>query len=81
MKGQLKDKIMKLINLSKKGDTYTVKAISASKIFGITLSNTVQEFIKPLGEEDWYNIEGRKVSQKKKFILDKWLKDHQRFIE
>ncbi|MCG9970361.1 hypothetical protein [Christiangramia crocea] len=72
---------MKLINLSKKGEAYTAKAKTSFKLFGITFSSTVQEFIKPVSEENWYDFEGRKVSENKKIILNKWLKDHQRFIE
>ncbi len=72
---------MRLINLSKKGDTYTVKAKTSSKLFGLTLSSTVQEYVKPVSEENWYDIQGRKVSEKKKMLLNKWLKDHKRFIE
>ena len=72
---------MRLINLSKKGDTYTVKAKTSYKLFGLTLSSTVQEYVKPVSEENWYDIQGKKTSEKKKMLLNKWLKDHKRFIE
>lgn len=72
---------MKLINLSKKGEMYSVKAQTSFKVFGFNISHTVQEFVRPFSEDNWYDLEGRKVSEKKASILNKWLRDHQRFIE
>ncbi|TBW26401.1 hypothetical protein [Gramella sp. KN1008] len=72
---------MKLVNFSKKEDAYVAKAITSVKIFGISLSSTTQQFVKPLSEETWYDFKGHEVSENKQILLDKWLRDHQRFLE
>ena len=72
---------MRLLSLTKRGDSYMVKAKSFRKILGITVSTTVQEYIYPVNESNWYSIEGKIVNDFRKKQLDKWLKDHQRFIE
>ncbi|MCP9199950.1 hypothetical protein MKO06_08535 [Gramella sp. GC03-9] len=72
---------MRLLSLSKSGDNYLVKARTIRRIFGITISTTVQEYINRVNENEWYSIEGKKITDYRKTQLDKWLKDHQRFIE
>ena len=58
-----------------------VKAKTFKRFLGLTLSTTVEEYICPENEDSWYNIEGKKVVNFKKKQLDRWLKDHKRFIE
>lgn len=74
------ERLMRLINLSKKGDAYVVKAQKLFRILGISIGSNFQEFIKKDGDHYWYTAEGKKVKPKNSRILDKWLKDHQRFI-
>ena len=72
---------MKLITLGKNKDSYTVKAKKSYKIAGLTLTTTVEEFTCPIDQKEWYDINRKKVSAKKKKLLNSWLKDHQKFIE
>lgn len=71
---------MRLINLSKKGDTYVVKALQFFRILGINLWSNTAEFRKEDSSANWYNADSKKVGPRTSKILDKWLKDHQRFI-
>lgn len=72
---------MKLVNLSKQDDTYKLRALIPYKLLGVTLTSTAREFIYREKEGSWYTSKGKKVSENKKMMLDKWLKDHKRFIE
>lgn len=72
---------MKLVNLSKQDGNYKLRALIPFKILGITLTNSVREFIYREKDSSWYTLKGKKVSKNKRMILDKWLKDHKRFIE
>lgn len=72
---------MKLITLGKNKDSYIIKATKSYKFAGQTFKTTVQEFSRPLNEQDWYDIHGKKISGKKQKLLNSWLKDHQKFIE
>lgn len=72
---------MKLITLGKNKDSYIIKARKSYKFAGLTFKTTVQEFSCPIDEKDWYNIHGKKISEKNKKLLNSWLKDHQKFIE
>lgn len=72
---------MKLITLGKNKDSYTVKAKKSYKIGGQTLTTSIEEFICPIEQNEWYDIHGKKVSEKKQKLLNNWLKDHQKFIE
>lgn len=70
-----------MINLSKKGDAYVVKAQKLFKIMGISIGSTFKEYKKENGDDSWYTIDGKKVDSRNSRILEKWLADHQRFIK
>lgn len=72
---------MRLVNLSKKDDTYMVKAIIPFRILGLTIASPARVFIYQEKNNNWKTSKGGKVSKKKKMILNKWLRDHKRFIE
>jgi len=73
---------MKLVNIAKTGDTYEVKALDPVKIFGIQILATVNTYKLSDDHSFWYKVNSRKkVSGKKMLRLNKWLKDHQKFIE
>lgn len=72
---------MKLINLGKSEDGYYAKAVSSYKITGITINKVVQRYKKPFDTTNWFDINGKIVTERKKRILNIWLKDHKKFIE
>ncbi|MDX1471415.1 MAG: hypothetical protein R3213_07955 [Flavobacteriaceae bacterium] len=72
---------MKLINLGKSEEGYNAKAVSSYKISGITNNKVVQRYKKPFDANNWFNINGKIVTERKKRILNKWLKEHKKFIE
>ncbi|QYA26363.1 hypothetical protein G3I01_12885 [Gramella sp. MT6] len=73
---------MKLINVSKNGDGYSIKAINSYKIMGIQLYSTIKTYKLSETNSEWIELSsGREVAKKKKVKLDKWLSDHQKFIE
>lgn len=72
---------MKLINLGKSEDGYYAKAVSSYKISGITINKVVQRYNKPFDANNWFDINGKIVTKRKTRILNKWLKDHKKFVE
>lgn len=73
---------MKLINISRTGDTYLVKTLIPYRIFGIQIASEIKEFKKSAKDKAWYTINGnKKASKVQRIKLEKWLKDHQKFIE
>lgn len=73
---------MKLINISKTENSYLVKALIQYKIFGIQIGSEIKEFKKSTNDNAWYTLNGKKKASKgQRLKLEKWLKDHQKFIE
>jgi len=72
---------MKLITMSKTDTAYTVKARKTLRIAGQELKSNIMEYTFSLDRKEWYTSQGKKVSSNKKKYLNKWLKDHQKFIE
>jgi len=73
---------MKLIKVSKSENTYQIQALISYEVLGIPLPSKERSFIKQEGDNNWYNIKShKKVSEKRQLQLNKWLKDHQKFIE
>lgn len=73
---------MKLINISRTGDTYLVKTLISYRIFGIQIASEIKEFKKSSKDDNWYTVNGdQKASKGQRVKLEKWLKDHQKFIE
>lgn len=73
---------MKLINISRTDDGYLIKALISLKIFGIHIASLIREYTTSKDDNHWYDANShKKVSKRQKLKLDKWLKDHQKFIE
>lgn len=73
---------MKMINISRNGDQYIIKTINSTKVLGMDLLQKNKSYQKKVDEEEWFELSsGKTVSAQKKLKLDKWLKDHQKFIE
>ncbi|SDR76828.1 hypothetical protein [Gramella sp. MAR_2010_147] len=73
---------MKLIKVSQTRDAYEVKVLISYRLFGIRIFSTEKSFVKKYNHDEWYQKDDHsKASQEKKMKLDKWLKDHQKFIE
>ena len=72
---------MKLVNISKSDEKYIIKALITYKVLGISLFSSVKSYAYN-EEKDWYELKTGKTPSKSKILkLDKWLKDHQKFIE
>ncbi len=73
---------MQLVNISKTGDTYTVKALKTFKLLGLQLFSKVTSYTISPQDKDWCAADkAGDISEKTKIKLNKWLRDHQRFIE
>ena len=73
---------MKLVNISRSENTYEVKALHPIKILSIHIMAFIKTYKLSDDHTYWYNLNSeKKVSRKQRFKLDKWLKDHQKFIE
>lgn len=73
---------MKLIKISKSKNTYEIKTLISYKLLGIRLISTERSFVKKEGEYDWYEMgKKQKASEEKRLKLERWLRDHQKFIE
>ena len=73
---------MKLINISKSGDTYVVKALHPVRILGIQIFSFVKIYRLSEDGNYWFEEKSKKkVSRYKIIKLEKWLKDHKKFIE
>ena len=73
---------MKMIKVSKSDNVYEIQALISYEVLGILLPSKKRSFIKQEGDNKWYNKKSqKKVSEKRQLQLNKWLKDHQKFIE
>lgn len=73
---------MRLVNISKVDDAYLIKASVPYKFLGIEFMASDRLYKKKENEDDWNEAEtGKKVPINRKLKLNKWLKDHQKFIE
>ncbi|MDR5590346.1 hypothetical protein [Christiangramia sp. SM2212] len=73
---------MKLIKVLKTSNGYEVKTLLTYKFFGKQFFSREQTFVKSEEEEYWtVPGTGSKVSMEKQLRLEKWLKDHRKFIE
>lgn len=74
--------VMKLVNISKSGENYLIKALHSFKLFGLIFYSKVKTYKLSKDEEHWYLMDSKEeVSVREKTKLNKWLKDHQKFIE
>ncbi len=73
---------MRLVCLQNTEDAYVAKAEIVRKAFGIALGKKSKDYIKKNSENIWREKKSKKkVSQKEKAHLNKWLNDHKKFVE
>ncbi|MCB7480264.1 hypothetical protein [Christiangramia sediminis] len=73
---------MKLIKISKSKNIYEIKTLISYKLLGKRLISIERSFVKKENEDDWYEKQkGLKASEVKRLKLERWLRDHQKFIE
>ncbi|PTX43000.1 hypothetical protein C8P64_1524 [Christiangramia gaetbulicola] len=73
---------MKLINVSRNNEGYIVKALLSYRLLGLQLFSRVKVYELKESHNAWYEASSKKkVSKRKRLKLNKWLKDHQKFIE
>jgi hypothetical protein len=79
---KLNDTMMKLVNISKSGNTYLIKAVIPLKILGLEIASKIRVFSLTEEHNEWFDSKtGQKASRSKVAKLDKWLRDHQKFVE
>ena len=63
-------------------DGHLAKSVKFVKVFGTTLYSYDKIFVKQTESNQWINKNTNKeATQAESLKLDKWLKDHQKFIE
>lgn len=73
---------MRLINLQRTDDAYVAKAEITLKAFGVALGQKSKIYIKKQSENEWREKKtSKKVSSREATHLNKWLSDHQKFVE
>ena len=73
---------MKMINISRNADHYIIKTIDSVRMLGKDMFSRNKTYQKKFSDDTWYESNSDKaVSEQKKLKLDKWLKDHRKFIE
>ncbi len=73
---------MKLINVSRNNEVYSIKTLHSYRLLGLQFLSRVKVYVLNESNTAWYEASSRKkVSEKKALKLNKWLKDHQKFIE
>lgn len=73
---------MKLVYLQNADNAYVLKAEVTVKLMGITLGRKSKIFIRKYSDKKWREKKsGKLASRKEKAYLNKWLSDHQKFVE
>ncbi|MBZ9632497.1 hypothetical protein LB465_17080 [Salegentibacter sp. LM13S] len=73
---------MRLVHLQNTDNAYIAKAEITLKAFGVALGQKSKIYIKKDSENTWREEKtNKKVSYKKTVHLNKWLADHQKFVE
>ncbi len=73
---------MQLINILKTGETYQINALHTVKLLGVNLFSRSRSYSFSEENNEWYEIKsGKRISSQAEIKLNKWLKDHQKFIE
>ena len=73
---------MRLINVSRINNAYLIQAMISIKFFGIKFFSHTKYYVKEVENNSWYEAKtGNKVSEFEETKLNKWLKEHQKFIE
>lgn len=73
---------MRLVYLQNTDNAYVLKAEVTVKLMGITLGRKSKIFIRKDSDKKWREEKsGKLASRKEKAYLNKWLGDHQKFVE
>lgn len=73
---------MRLIYLKNRENAYVLKAEIITRFLGISLGKRSKVFIRKDSDKKWREKESNKVASKKEIgYLNKWLSDHQKFVE
>ncbi|MBZ9730930.1 hypothetical protein LB467_14640 [Salegentibacter sp. JZCK2] len=73
---------MRLVYLQNTDNAYVAKAEITLKAFGVAIGQKSKIYIRKDSENTWREEKtNKKVSPKDAAHLDKWLKDHQKFVE
>ncbi|PKD17963.1 hypothetical protein APR41_18210 [Salegentibacter salinarum] len=73
---------MRLVNLQHTDDAYVAKAEITLKAFGVALGQKSKIYIRKESENAWREKKtNKKVSPREAAHLNKWLSDHQKFVE
>ena len=73
---------MRLINVSRINNEYLIQAMLSVKNFGINFFSHTKYYLKEVKDNRWYEAKtGNKVSEFEQTKLNKWLRDHQKFIK
>ncbi|WP_037314703.1 hypothetical protein [Salegentibacter sp. Hel_I_6] len=73
---------MRLVYLQNIDDAYVAKAEISVKAFGLSVRRKTKIFTRKTSENIWREEKSNKIASKRETaFLNKWLKDHQKFIE
>jgi len=73
---------MNLVNISKEERGYKIKSIKYIKLLGTSIYSSHNTFSKEFGKDQWINEKNNKPASEPEAVkLDKWLRDHKKFIE
>jgi hypothetical protein len=73
---------MRLVYLQNTDDAYVAKAEISIKAFGVALGQKSKIYIRKDSENIWRERKtNKKVAKKEATHLNKWLSDHQKFVE
>lgn len=71
---------MRLLSITRKDEAYKVKAEIERKFLGAFIGSRIREYTKK--DKGWYELgNGKPVTNEERRMLDRWLKDHRKFIE
>jgi hypothetical protein len=73
---------MRLVHLQNTDNAYVAKAEITLKAFGVALGQKSKIYIRKDSENTWREEKtNKKVSKREAAHLNKWLDDHQKFVE
>ena len=73
---------MRLVYLQNTDNAYVLKAEITVKLLGVSLGKKSKIFIRKDSDKKWREEKsGKLASRKEKSYLNKWLSDHQKFVE
>ena len=73
---------MRLVYLQNTDEAYVAKVEITIKIFGVAFGEKIKTYIKRDSENTWRDEKTNKtVSEREAAHLNKWLNDHQKFVE